>query len=300
MSDHVLGVHICPHQVRAVAMERGQRDGRLLMLKEIPADFPVGLHDQADPGPSSTALAEALAGFTSTIAPPIKNVAVTFDTAFLFLAAIPMEPRSSEDAMRQRVTWELAQFFPDVPADQFVTDMHVIANPAAQQFDELLVVAIRRALTRAVRKALESHGFALRLVDADHFSTELALKLNYPDTYTRFVALVGIKDQRLDMSLLRNGAIEAYRYYQLSGKTDAIQILGTLSRESPGLASIMVYGPALDNALLIQLRQASTIVVESLNPLRHVGVAETVQLPESSVSPAYRFAPAIGVALRRD
>ncbi len=300
MADQILGVHICPHQVRAVALERGPREGRLLLLEEIPADFPDGLHDHADPGPSCNALALALTGFTGALMPPIRNVAVTFDTAFLFLAAIPTEPRSPEPVLHERVAWELKQYFPSVPADQFVTDMHVIANPAAQQYDELLVVAVKRDLTRAVRRALETHGFALRLVDADHFSTELALKLNYPDTYSRFVALVGIKDQRLDLSLLRNGVIEAYHYYQLSAKTDAIQILGTLSRESPDLASIMVYGPALDNALLIQLRQASTIVVESLNPLRHVGVADTVQLPESSASPPYRFAPAIGVALRRD
>ncbi len=300
MADYILGVHILPQQIRAVALERGSRDSRLLLLGEMTAQFPAGLHDPADPDEASNAFASTLASFARALHGPVRNVAVTFDAGFLFLAAIPMEPRSSEAALSDRVAWELGQFFPGARPDQFVTDMHVIANPGAQKYDELLVVAIRRDLTRSVRKALEKEGFALHLVDVDHFSTELALKLNYPDTYSRYVALVGIKDLRLDVSLLRNGALESYRYYQLHSRTDSIQHLGTLSRETPGLASIVAYGPALDNGLLVQLRQASAIVVEALNPLRHVGVAETVQLPESVESPSYRFAPAIGVALRRD
>ncbi len=300
MADHILGVHICPQQIRAVALERGARDSRLLLLGEMAAQFPAGLHDHADPEAPSVALAATLASFVRDIHTPIRNVAVTFDAAFLFLAAIPTEPRSPESALADRVAWELGQYFPGTRLDQFVTDMHVIANPGAQKYDDLLVVAIRRDLTRAVRKALEKEGFVLHLVDVDHFSSELALKLNYPDTYSRYVALVGIKDLRLDVSLLRNGALESYRYHQLLSRKDSIQHLGTLSRETPGLASIIAYGPALDNGLLVQLRQASAIVVEALNPLRHVGVAETVQLPESVDSPPYRFAPAIGVALRRD
>ncbi|HTX99113.1 MAG TPA: pilus assembly protein PilM [Bacteroidota bacterium] len=300
MADYVLGVHICPHQVRAVALERGARDSRLLLLSELTARFPEGLHDDANPDQASNVMAATLASFVKNLRSPVRTVAVTFDATFLFLAAIPTEPRSAESPLAERVSWELGQFFPGTKLDQFVTDVHVIANPVAQKYDELLIVAIRRDLTRSVRRALEKEGFALHLVDVDHFSTELALKLNYPDTYSRYVALVGIKDFRLDVSLLRNGALESYRYFLLHSKTDAIQHLGTLSRETPGLASIVVYGPALDNGLLVQLRQGSAIVVEALNPLRHVGVAETVQLPESFDSPPYRFAPAIGVALRRD
>ncbi len=300
MADHILGVHICPHQIRAAALERGSRESRVLLLGEMSAEFPAGMHDPTDPEPASTALAATLAAFVRDLRPQIQNVGVTFDAAFLYLAAIPTTPRASASELDDRVAWELSQYFPGTGLDQFVTDMHVIANPVAQRYDELLVVAIRRILTRAVRKALEKEGFSLHLVDVDHFSTELALKLNYPDTYSRYVGLVGVKDLRLDVSLLRNGALESYRYYQLHSRTDAIQILGTLSRETPGLASLVVYGPALDNNLLIQLRQASAIVVEALNPLRHVGVAETVRLPASVDSPPYRFAPAIGVALRRD
>jgi Tfp pilus assembly PilM family ATPase len=300
MTDHIVGLHVCPQQVRAITLQRVNREYALLALDEFPVNFPGSLHDPADPDPASAELAGALTSFMHLLPSSPKAVAVTFDAAFLFIAAIPTEPRLPTEALEERVAWELAQFFPDVPRDRFIADMHVIANPGAQTFDEMLVVAIRRELTRSVRRAIEGAGFTLGVVDADHFSTELTLKVNYPDTYSRYVALVGVKDSRMDVSLLRNGVLESYRYHQLRSRGDAVQTLGSLSRDTPGLASIMVYGPALDNALLVQLRQASAIVVEALNPLRHIAVAEVVQLAESVNSPPYRFAPAIGVALRRD
>ena len=300
MTDHIVGLHICPQQVRAITLQRIDRDYRLLALDEFPMKFPGSLHDPADPDPPSRELASALNAFVRGAAVRPKTVGITFDAAFLFISAIPTEPRMQTDALEQRVAWELSQYFPDVQRDRFIADMHVIANPGAQTYDEMLVVAVRRELTRSVRKAIEGAGFIVGVVDADHFSTELTLKVNYPDTYSRYVALVGVKDSRMDVSLLRNGVLESYRYHQLRSRGDAVQTLGTISRDTPGLASIVVYGPALDNTLLVQLRQASAIVVEALNPLRHIAVAESVQLAESVNSPPYRFAPAIGVALRRD
>ena len=73
-----------------------------------------------------------------------------------------------------------------------------------------------------------------------------------------------------------------------------------LSREALGIYSIMTYGPYLDNDLLIRIRRSSALLVEALNPLRHITVSDTLRLADHLSMPSYRFASAVGVALRRD
>jgi Tfp pilus assembly PilM family ATPase len=166
--------------------------------------------------------------------------------------------------------------------------------------DNVLVVAIRRSLASAVEKALALADLSVAIVDVDHFSADVALRLNYPDTSMRYVALAAIKEQRLDISFLRNGTLESYHYHVLSSPADSVDILGALSHDFPELSSILIYGSACDEELLAQIREAASGIVDIMNPLRHVGTSDSFYPAEHLTAGSYRFAPAIGVALRRD
>ena len=143
-------------------------------------------------------------------------------------------------------------------------------------------------------------GLELHIVDADHFAADTALRVNYPDTYRKYIALAGIKENRIDISLVRNGSLESYRYVIVNSNQQIIQAIAALARRSPGIHSITAYGPYLDRELLTQIRRGSPILVEALNPFRHVDVADSLRLAENLSVPSYRFAAAVGVALRRD
>lgn len=143
-------------------------------------------------------------------------------------------------------------------------------------------------------------GLTLHVLDVDHFSADTALRVNYPDTNRKYLALVGVKENRLDVSLIKNGNMESYSYSVVQSNKEIVEQIGLLSRETKGIYSITVYGPFLDKDLLVQIRRGSSLLVEALNPLRHVKVSDSLRLADHLSVPSYRFASAVGVALRRD
>ena len=140
----------------------------------------------------------------------------------------------------------------------------------------------------------------MHIVDADHFAADTALRINYPDTYRKYIALVGVKENRLDISLMRNGSLESYRYIVVQSNQEIIQGIASLARKTPGIHSITVVRPVSRPRPAHPIRRGSPILVEALNPLRHINVSDSLRLAEHLTVPSYRFAAAVGVALRRD
>jgi hypothetical protein len=164
----------------------------------------------------------------------------------------------------------------------------------------VLSVSIKRKDAYTVQHALSRLGLDLHILDVDHFSADTALRANYPDTNRKYLGLVGIKENRLDISLIKNGNMESYGYCVVQSNKEIVDQIAQLARDTRGIHSVAVYGTYLDKDLLVQIRRASALLVEALNPLRHVKVADTLRLADNLSLPSYRFASAVGVALRRD
>jgi hypothetical protein len=218
----------------------------------------------------------------------------------LFLNSMPIDQGLTRSEINDRVKWELSQYFPGVNSGDFITDVHILTEHANDPYNEALSVSVRRHDAATVQKAAAAVGMELAIVDADHFAADTALRINYPDTYRKYIALIGVKENRLDISLMRNGSLESYRYLIVQSNQEIIEGIASLARKTPGIYSITVYGPYLDRDLLTQIRRGSPILVEALNPLRHVNVSDNLRLADHLTVPSYRFAAAVGVALRRD
>jgi hypothetical protein len=99
---------------------------------------------------------------------------------------------------------------------------------------------------------------------------------------------------------MKNGILESYAYFSVSSNGEILENIAQLSDETPGLYSITVYGTYLDLDLLALIRKRSSLLVEALNPLRHVSVSGSLHLGAHLTVPSFRFAAAVGVALRQD
>ncbi len=287
-----LGLSVSSHGVQAVELERGGISGMLLAIDEWENKFPF-----EDGGHG---FQEYVQAFTKVNRVKATQVSVALDTSLLFLNTLPVEDGLPRPRINELIEWELHQYFPDIQPKEFITDVHVMSTHRDQGWNELLAVSIRRIHTQAIREALKALGLTLHIIDVDHFSADMALRVNYPDTYRRYLALVGVKKDRLDISLMKNGALQSYTYVVVNSNQEIVDQIAAISRETKGIYSITVYGPHLDKDLLVQIRRGSALLVEALNPLRHVGVSETLRLADHLSVPSYRFASAVGVALRRD
>jgi Tfp pilus assembly PilM family ATPase len=298
MNESTLGLSISDRGVQAVEVTRDGASPTLLAIDEWDNTLSAG--EKAPDAGGVERFTEYLAVFQKVNRVKARDVSVALDTSYLFLNHLPIDDDASDLKIREQIKWELSMFFPDAGTADFISDFHRLKHFPDLQKSQILGVSVRRRAAQAIGKVLDDLGLSLNILDADHFSAENALRINYPDSFRRTLALVGVKENRLDISLLKNGTLEAYSYRVVHSNQEIVDEIGRLSRETEGIFSITAYGPYLDKDLLLQIRRGSALLVEALNPLRHVSVSDTLRLADHLTVPSYRFASAVGVALRRD
>jgi len=294
--DAILGFSFSGDTVQVVEIVYGEPRSTIHAMDEFANVFSNKDYSNQDVENFSTSISR----FMKAFGVKSREASVALDSGTLFMNTIPMDTDLSQSEVNEHINWELTQFFPEQSPRSFINDIHVLNESAQENIREVLTVSVLRAQADAIQKALSRIGISLNIVDVDHFSAETALRVNYPDTTTKYLGLVGVKRNRLDVSLLRKGVLESYSYYAVESNQDIVERIGILSREIKGIYSIVAYGPHLEKDLLAQIRRGSSMLVEALNPLRHVEVSETLNLAENLTVPSYRFASAVGVALRRD
>jgi Tfp pilus assembly PilM family ATPase len=292
-----LGLSVGVSRIQAVVLEHEGPHRTLLAIDEWENTLPLIARTN---GNGTAMFTERLSGFLSGHGIRPDHVSIAFDSSRLFINTIPIEEGISRLERNEHIRWELSQYFPDSRPGDFITDVQPMTDNRVEKWVKTLSVSVRKSESDLLQGVLMDMGLDLHIIDVDHFSADAALRHNYPDTERKYMALAGIKENRLDISLLRNGVLEQYRYHQISSNSEIVEAIATLSRETRGLYSVTAYGTDLDMDLLVLIRRGSILLVEAMNPLRHVRVADSLRLSDHLTVPSYRFAAAIGVALRQD
>jgi Tfp pilus assembly PilM family ATPase len=298
--DFILGISISGGGIQAVELERDGTVTTLRAIDEWENSFSPANENGTRNDGDGRQLGEQIARFIKKYRVLARRVSLALDTSFLFINTIPTDQGMTRNEISDQVKWELAQYYPDVPSTEFITDLHVLTERSFGPYNEAMSVSLWRRDALSARKAVAAAGLELHIVDADHFAAETAYRVNYPDSYRKLVALVGVKETRIDITMMRNGGLDTYQYAVVGSNAAITERIAALSQWNPDLHSIMVYGPYLDRDLLTSIRNASPILVEGLNPFRHVQVAESMLVDDHMSVPSYRFGAAVGVALRRD
>lgn len=298
MIPRIVGISITGTSVHAVEVSKTGVVSTLHAIDEWENPFAPG-PDEVDPQ-ALELLTEYLAAFIKSNQVKSTHASIALDSSSLFIHRLPVEENSSDTVIREQIRWEVEQYFPGVPAADFISDYHRMARFPSVRLNEVLSVTIRRKTAQGLERTLRNVGLRLHVLDADQFSAETTFRQNYPDALRRHVALVGIKGHRIDTTILKNGNMESYSCVPAQNLDDISERIASLSRDHAGVLSIVVFGPALNAELLTRIRRGATILVEALNPLRNVNIANTLRVGEHLSSPSYRFAAVLGVALRRD
>jgi hypothetical protein len=271
--DRRIGLSIFGSLIQAVEIDLGGSTPKLLAIDEWENTLPIGSTVEDDLGLHQ--FDEYFSAFLKVNRTQSQYVSVALDTSFLFLHTVPMEADVDESELTDQMTWELSQYFPDAPPSDFVTASHIVHRDPSDAASEHLCVSIRRRDAALIETILKR-----------------------PDSSRRFLVLVGLKEDRLDVSLIRSGNLEEYSYRLIRTEKDIIEQFASLSREYTGINAIATYGPRLDRDLLVEIRHNCSTLVEALNPLRHVNVSDSLRLADHLRAPAYRFASTVGVAMR--
>ena len=297
MKRNVLGLYLSEKSAQAVLLEQ---DGATNTLRGI-SEWTSTLFDYAgDDTPGVDEFLDRMNNFLATTAAKPTQVAVTMDAAIVFINTLPIDDRASQSDIKEHLEWELNEYFPGTPRDSFITDTHFLAGETGKHHDNVLMVSVRRDLVQKLHRSFARMQLKIDIVDVDHFSADTAMRINHPETADKFVALVGVKEGRIDVSSIRHNDMESYSYVLNDSEKQLTGQIEKLSKETKGLSSITLFGTGLTSESIPYIRNASSVPVELLNPLRYVEVTNNIRTTTDVPSTAYRYASSIGVALRRD
>jgi len=258
------------------------------------AEWPGGVQEE----PAS--IVRRLVAFAAANKIAARRVAVTLDTAALFTHVLPVPTGQADALLHKHAHWDLAQFFPDSPEGEFITDVHVLGQPATDGDARLLSVSVHRMFVRTLQDALAAEGFTLHVLDGDHFSAEHFLTSRHTDGRTGLVLLAGLKRGRIDISVLQDGILVDYGI-RTDCTPDAGRTVLTHYAGTHGLfRRVFLYGPRSTSDLVESFEGEGIPQVEVLNPFLGMDIAPGNPLATHFLAMPHRFVPAVGAALREE
>jgi Tfp pilus assembly PilM family ATPase len=289
-SSCVVGLSLSDTSTQAVELRVEERDLTLHAL----AEWRGGLQEQ----PASAVL--RLAAFMTANSVTAQRIAVTVDTAALFTHILPVPASQSSSLLQTHGRWDLAQFFPENAESDFITDVQLLGNDADGDHRRALCVAVRRDVSRDIQQALEAEGLELQVLDGDQFSAEHYLTSRHPEGCNGTVMLLGIKQGRLDLSVLLDGTLTNYGAWNDTSTEACAAKIAENEALHGEIRRVFLFGPRATARAAESLGALIHPAVELLNPFAGMSLALRSPLAEHFLQTPQRFVPAVGVALREE
>lgn len=296
MKKNVLGLYLSDRVAQSLVLEPNADRWTLHAL----AEWPNRLFSYAgDDTPGMDEFVEHLSTFLSQKSLPVHTAAVALDTGLLFVNTIPIEDPSAPPLIEEQIAWELNEYFPDSPRNAFISDYETMLKPDSRPYTEVLAVSVRREFVHKIQRAMKRLNLQLGVIDGDHFGAATAMRMNHPETARKRVLLAGVKQERVDISLLQHDGMESYCYRMISTDEDIVHALAAETQRHDAPPSLMIFGDRLDEQLVGELRAALPTPVHVLDPFHIVTVDTSLRLKSDPTVRSFRYAAAVGVALRQ-
>jgi Tfp pilus assembly PilM family ATPase len=302
-STSYIGVSFLKGKIQFAVVEhkRKKRTVTILTERDTAIDF-------VREGASLSASHPQLGTFVSELKSIIKQQKVTAEIISfalppdpMFINIIPVDPALKGKDLSQYLQWEMNQYFPDASPKEFIigADGLPLENKTAQQ---TFMVAVRRGVAAFLQKAVAGLKLNLNIIDIDQFSTEKTLITNYPEILDHEIVLFGLRKNGVDASLIHEGAMTDYRAFLYNGDSDPtkpimeyLKYLKQKDIDTP--AAILLHGIDIAHDFVVSLRTTTGIKQTlAMNSLRKIRASD--KLSKAFMKESYRFAAAIGLALR--
>lgn len=303
MKSSYIGVSFLKGKIQLAEVEhkRKKRTVTVLAERDTAIDF-------AQEGANLSATHPRLGTFVSEMKGLIKQQKVTAETISfalppdpMFINIIPVDINLKGKDLSQYLQWEMNQYFPDASPKEFIigADGLPLDNKTAQQ---TFMVAVRRGIAAFLQKAVAGLKMKMNIIDIDQFSTEKTLITNYPEILEHEIVLFGLRKNGVDASLIHEGAMTDYRAFNYNGDfsptkpiMEYLKYLKQKDTETP--AAILLHGIDIAQDYVVSLRTTTGVKQTlAMNSFRKIRAAD--KLSKQFMKESYRFAAAIGLALR--
>jgi len=230
------------------------------------------------------------------------HISFALPTDPVFINIIPVDGSLKGPDLAQYVQWEVDQYFPSLSPKEFITTSQSLPETSSH-VKHLFVVCVRRGMVAFLQKAAADLKLKLHLIDVDHFSVEKTLALNYPEVSGHAVALFGLRYGGVDASVVQDGTMIDYRAFVATSVDEvkkAVQAYLKYLKERNSIkfpSALFLHGNEVPAELPKTLFKETGVQCVALNSVRKL--AATAKLYKPFLQESYRFAAAVGLALRK-
>ncbi len=227
-----------------------------------------------------------------------KTVSIALSRTMLFTHVFPIDSTLHRDQQNEHLNWELSQLLPNYHSRDYISDMHLLKVHQDKNTHDILSVSVKRSLVYAIHDYIHAAGLNLNILDATQFAAEGALLHNYPETKTQESILVGFSPAHVEFSHYSNGHLTDYNFWQEANIEMILQFL-QIFVSGKNIENIFIHGPNADLETLKTLRTEISPNVQILNPFKSITHSLSVKNFDRFANSLQRFAPAVGIALRK-
>lgn len=241
------------------------------------------------------------------------KVAFSLDSRMVMLKKLALDAKLESDLVEEQVNWEVKQFATSSPGD-YVIDFEKLENGANGDFDNMLIVVVRKRIIRFLKAVFKHTDLELGCVDVDVFSAQRALHLNYDYHGDEKICLINIEEQKLHFSIMKgrnfylaqdvvvgqsNNTLDISsesRTRLISKELRRIMLDNQLGKGVEDLHEIYLYGEAVEDDVVESLRKNYNVRVERADPFRKVKIVAEAK-DEIGESRSERYMISVGAAL---
>jgi hypothetical protein len=184
-------------------------------------------------------------------------------------------------------------------------DFHTEAFPMAARLDGtemMLAISIEKNFVMLAEQVLGELQLPLVRTGVSQMAAHSALMYNYPEHARNTVMVLGVQDQYMDVSVVRQGKLAYYNLVSLPSKQDIGQVCERemqklLAQYVPFIDAAFLFGAGLAKPALEAAQQAIPVQVERLNTFRMMKSTLDERERQYSSRVAHIFPACIGGAL---
>lgn len=242
-----------------------------------------------------------------------SNISFCLDSQWVFTHSFPIEENLSEAEAADHLRWELSHYLEPAGYDDFITATARLDSLPQPGVSLVLSASVRRDLISLLRQVTSKLGLSLAVIDVDHFGAEHALRWNYPEIEQETVVLLGLKSEHLHVSLFRKGIPVRYRTAEILNSQTMRSILDEFfiqnGEGNSARKKVYLYGEKMESILealrmfrkelpgLFTDSETGNLNAELLDPLKRLKLPR--RLRKMDRLSFHRFAPAVGIAMRK-
>ena len=219
---------------------------------------------------------QELREFMLSVQNKINRVSVTIPAESVFVSQFPGQKGMTNQQLNKLVNLEIKQAYPQYNTDEFVSNI-IPMEKNIKGASMMLASIMQKDIINTCRDIFKDF-LPVTNIEISQLNAHTAFLYNYPESFEKNIMILGVQDQFIDLSIIKNSRPAYYNLLSFSNKN----ILGDIIKEQyvnlqeniiERIDGVYYFGTGLTKDLSLQAKELSdSLGIESgrLNAFRMV------------------------------